>query len=376
MNDYQTNYRVLYLIDEPIEFDQRVQKSVEKCSLKYIENCSLKVDNLLSFNIIVLLLKSIVLSPLIWIKLYTYYKIKPVGIFHGLKSSIKTIVSAEYYSKNLAKKYRHIKIDYIHANDLFCGIIAEKLKHKLLVNFSYDAHEIEFHRNRKNSFFRVSLDYILEKNVIRNSKELIVVNKKAKKIYSQLYQIENKKVVIINNNHFKPHFNYALDQYNEQNKEISIVYVGGGINGRKLEKLTQDNMFIGINLNGFFLSNIPENALENGWILGSKEYLTEVMELIKNKRCIMWSCVDDICLSYRLSLPNKFFQAIALGIPVIAYKGTYLAEIITQYNLGYIYDDNNLQDIVNDMRINENYEKLLISVSEFQNKLFIEKLEL
>ena len=50
----------------------------------------------------------------------------------------------------------------------------------------------------------------------------------------------------------------------------------------------------------------------------------------------MWASTENICLSYRLSLGNKFFQAMALGIPLLLQE-TYLADIVIKYKLGYVY---------------------------------------
>ena len=129
-----------------------------------------------------------------------------------------------------------------------------------------------------------------------------------------------------------------------------------------------------INLFGFFLSESPRIASERPWVLGQKDYLPELLELIKNNRLAMWACVNNISLSYRLSLGNKFFQSMALGIPVIASKGTYLAEIVTKYELGYIYDNCNLIDIVSNIQNNNKYYYILQSIKKFQVKLFEEKM--
>jgi glycosyltransferase involved in cell wall biosynthesis len=64
----------------------------------------------------------------------------------------------------------------------------------------------------------------------------------------------------------------------------------------------------------------------------------------------MWCCVDDVCLSYRLSLPNKFFQALSVGIPVVATYGSYLAEIVEKYQLGFVFNGTNLSVIVEQMK--------------------------
>ena len=45
--------------------------------------------------------------------------------------------------------------------------------------------------------------------------------------------------------------------------------------------------------------------------------------------------------SYRYALPNKFFQAQAVGCPIIAYDETYLADIIVRFGCGLIFSNVN-----------------------------------
>lgn len=370
---------ILVLIDEPLDGDHRVLTSIAKMQNPTIINCLEVKDTVNVFSILItinILFKSFLSSPYNLVLLYKSYNFTLKSFFIGLKTSIKTTYRALKIFNTLKKEYRSNNFQAIYANDLMCGIIGFYLARYFKIELIYDAHEVEFHRNRKNSFFRVAFDMYIERKIIEYSSSIIVVNVPILQLYQKIYNIQKNKINIIDNNHFKPCFNYSIEKYNKENKKISIVYVGAGINGRKLESLVQNNLLTKINLDGFFLSNIPKNALKNGWTIGSKNYLPELKELVKHKKCIMWCCVDNICLSYQLSLPNKFFQAIAIGIPVIAYKGTYLSEIVSEHKLGYIYDNNNLEDIVNNMKKDENYHNLLVSISIFQNKLFKENLEL
>jgi glycosyltransferase involved in cell wall biosynthesis len=257
-----------------------------------------------------------------------------------------------------------------------CGVVGRELSKQFDIDLIYDAHELEFHRNRKNSFTRVAFDMLLEKSVIKAAAEIIVVNKPIKTVYMDLYHIDNSKISIVNNNHFTPYIGYAKQIFSPQIKESVIVYVGGSSRGRKLESLADDSYQLGVNVYCFFLGNVPRFAEQNNWIIGSKDYLDELLELVKHKHLAMWCCTDDICLSYRLSLPNKFFQAMSIGIPVIAYEGSYLADIVNEHKLGYIYDGNNFSEIVESLKNVEKYLLVLNAIETFQEKLFVERMSL
>jgi hypothetical protein len=61
-------------------------------------------------------------------------------------------------------------------------------------------------------------------------------------------------------------------------------------------------------------------------------------EIVTERRCLMLCCHGNQCLSYSYSLPNKFFQSLVVGMPVIASLGTYLAELVEKHSLGLFFN--------------------------------------
>ena len=367
----------LILIDEAIESDHRVLATIKGYDQPIIFDCTkITLPKLKRLSNLSIAIQTFISLPIYCFKLNASYNIKPNGIVKGLMTSIVAYSRSKKVASFLRKKYKKGMLKSIHANDFMCGMIGAQLAVYFNIDLIYDAHEVEFHRNRKNSLLRVVFDMLLEQKVINVAKKIIVVNRPIKMLYMDIYNIPESKINIIDNNHFAPHMGFANSMFNENINEMAIVYVGGGTNGRKLESLGFDCSQTDVKVHAFFLSRTPDIAYEHDWILGSTDYLLELLELIKKKRSIMWCCTDDICLSYRLSLPNKFFQAMAVGIPVIAYKGTYLAEIVRENNLGFTYDDHNFREITDQLKDSKKYYALLESVSVFQEKLFLEKLEL
>lgn len=365
------------MTDENIDGDKRIQRQIEGYENKKIFKCDAVVlpDLLQNISSYVFTVKVLVVSLFYWKKLYFRYKVRPKGLFRGLKRSFMTYSSSKAISNNIINLYEKDGIELVHTNDLQCGLVGLNITKHFKCKLVYDAHEVEFHRNRKNGFLRVVYDILLEKKVIAAAEQIIVVNKPIKELYIDIYNITPSKIKVVDNNHFNPYMNYALDSFSGM-KNIAIVYIGGGIFGRKLENLALKSNEKSVPVYGFFMSDIPKVAYEFKWHIGSKDYIDEFLELVKSKRAVMWCCTDDVCLSYRLSLPNKFFQAMAVGIPVIAYKDTYLAEIVSKYQLGYIYNDENFQEMVDSLADKNQYYQLLESISMFQKKLFEEKLEL
>jgi len=373
------NKRLIF-IDEPMDRDVRVISVINKyenCQLidcsKYKTKIALRLQ---IYQYILYFIPLLFLSPFYWFQLNRKHQLKPKGIFSGFNKSIQIHIKSKIIVEDIIKQNKINNISGVHANDMFCGLVAKELKNHLNIPLVYDAHEVEFHRNRKNGLLRVVYDILLEKEIVKTAQQVIVVNQPIKKLYMDIYNIPESKIFIVDNNHFTPYMGYALNHFSNEPREVIVTYVGGGIFGRKLEDLAREASKTDVEVYGFFLANTPKVANEQNWHLGSKDYLPELLDLSSKTHLVMWCCTEDVCLSYRLSLPNKFFQAIAIGIPVIAYKGTYLADIVAKYDLGYIYDDDNFQVIIKQLKNRKKYYALLESIALFQQKLFNDGLEL
>ncbi|WP_457563195.1 hypothetical protein [Caminibacter pacificus] len=355
----------LLLIDEELSTDYRVNKTIDilnKNSLQII-NCS--KYNFYCSSSFFPLFKNLIFNFYNFYRIKKKYDIKFNSLFLGLKRSVYNWCKSKLLAEKISEKNEY---HLIFANDLNCGIVGKVLKTEKNV-FIYDSHEIQFHRNRKNSFFRSLFDYSIEKEIVKKADEIRVVNVPIKKLYEDIYNINSSKIKVVNNNHFKCYYGFYKQNFNYA--EIGILYIGGGIKGRMLEKLAKEAKSLDIDVFAFFINEIPQLAYDYKWYVGKKDYIEEVKELIKNKTLLMWCVNDTSCLSYKLALPNKFFQAVALGIPVIVYEGTYLADIVKKYDIGYIYK-NNLSDIIDSVKNTEKFLKIVDNMNNFQ-KLIYEK---
>jgi hypothetical protein len=63
-------------------------------------------------------------------------------------------------------------------------------------------------------------------------------------------------------------------------------------------------------------------------------YQDTLLRCTEGNAAYMWCSFDETVLSYRFSLPNKFFQAVALGVPIIAAPRTYLGRLVRRHGFG------------------------------------------
>ena len=339
---------VIVLIDEDFERDCRVLASIKEYADVQVIDCrTLQAGNGgVPLRIYVKALKALLVALVngfsLWHLLRCRYGLTHDSFENGIRSSWNSFLRAHRVVDELRLQIKGVGL--IHAHDLYCGAIGAELAYSNGARLIYDAHEVEFHRNRKNSWLRLAFDWVIEKRVIESAHEVRVVSAPIAELYRSVYRGADDRLRVVPNDHFLFH---ALQTKNiPVSGSATIIYVGGGTKGRQLEKLALVAADSRILVHAFFIGEIPAFALEAGWVIGEKYYEDELVALTTLQRCMMWCCVEHVCLSYRLSLPNKFFQSLAVGMPVIVSAGGYLEQLVYRYEIGAVFDGNNFKKIV------------------------------
>lgn len=252
----------------------------------------------------------------------------------------------------------------IHAHDLYCGVAAAIAKGQREISLVYDAHELEIHRNRRAGWVRVLLEHGLEQFVLDRSTEFRTVNAAIWAVMVEWYRLPRQVRVVSND--FYPHKSTAVAPFQAA---PAIVYVGQGVNSRALESLDRLSVIALFQVHVFLIgSTLPSHIKAVGWRIGPSDYEADLIALSRERRCMMWCCLEKRCLSYELSTPNKFFQALAIGIPIIATQGTYLSEIVRAQDIGSIFDGDNLPTIRQEI-VGEKYETWVKNIIRFRQQI-------
>ncbi|MCD4737060.1 MAG: glycosyltransferase [Bacteroidales bacterium] len=235
------------------------------------------------------------------------------------------------------------KFDLLVANDLdtlLANYLAHKIKRKPIV---YDSHEYYTETpeviNRK---FVRNTWLSIEKWIFPKLKDVITVSDSIASEYSKKYNIPVK---VIRNLPLKLKRTSGRNRNNlnlPDDKKILILQ-GSGINiQRGAEELVEAMQF----LDGYLLLIVGGGDVIK--ILKEKSSELQLSDKIKFTGKVPFSeLVDyttnadlgitidkDICLNYRYSLPNKIFDYIQAGIPVLASELVEVRKIIRQYDIG------------------------------------------
>lgn len=218
----------------------------------------------------------------------------------------------------------------IYAHDQMAGVVAWLAQRAYGVPYIYDAHEIVPFRARQTGLARMLLEFACERAIVRGCRSCSVVNLPMRRIYRHLYGPADYR---IRPNDFFADCALALDSAGRR----LVVYVGAFGRHRGLTRMAGLAAAHGVAML-CFSSNVgaKEPGPVGADVRSLEGYEQALMIEADGAAPYVWCGFDTDVLSYRYSLPNKFFQAMALGIPILAAPGSYLARLVLRHGVGVV----------------------------------------
>lgn len=252
------------------------------------------------------------------------------------------------------------KTDLLFSNDLDT-LMPNYLVHKLRgIPLVYDSHEYFtevpelVNRKRVQSVWKM-----IEKNIFPKLNEVITVNESIASLYEKQYGVRPK---VVRNISMKPE-NVRKPSRKElglPEDKFLLVLQGSGINiDRGAEEMVESMQFIEKAVLLIIGSgDVIEKLKMQVEKLGLQEKIVFIPKLEYSKLLEFTACADigltldkDTNLNYRYSLPNKLFDYIHSGIPVLASPLPEIKKIIDQYDIGDFIPNHNPENIA--LKVNE-----------------------
>ncbi len=250
------------------------------------------------------------------------------------------------------------KVDVYHANDLdtlLANYLASKIRRKKLV---YDSHEYFLGVPEIQGRFAKKVWTKIEHFIFPKLNYVFTVNQSIADLYKEDY---GKELSIIRNLPLKKFITKSKtrEELNIPLDKTIVILQGAGINvDRGAEELLEaialsDQFVLYIVGNGDVLSQLKERAnqkdLKNKVVFVGRLPYKEMMQYTLNAD-VGVTLDKDTNINYRFSLPNKIFDYMKAGIPVLASNLVEVANIVNHYKVGVVINDHSPTTILNGLK--------------------------
>lgn len=230
------------------------------------------------------------------------------------------------------------RFDVVHCHDLDTLLIGYLLKRKLGVKLIYDAHEIYGYMIEKSmpKFFS-KLAFILEEQLIKKVDSIITVNEPLVDYFSK---IMGKDINIVMNCS-----ELITDKYSPPKTSMFTVSYFGVLNQSRMFPDIID--YFGLFNNIRFVIGGKKEDMYFAVKQASKKYsnimflgtITSAQVIERTFDCDVVLCMlDPSNKNNQVGLPNKIFEAMLTGRPVIVTRGLYCSELVEQEKCGVTID--------------------------------------
>ena len=291
----------------------------------------------------------------------------------GIKKNLLPLTKFQISLHKWLKKHKN-EYEIIHSFDFDTGFIANKIAKKYNKQLVY--HILDFYvasHNIPNGFLKSKIKNA-EFAIINNADATIICTEKRRE---QIAGTTPKKLEIIHNT--PKAINQTSDSFSEirNSNRCKIVYVGilaGSRFLREIIKFVEQDERFEFHIGGFGImeNEVAEAAkkCERIFYYGKLPY-DKTLSL--EQACdIMTAIYDPKVPNHKFAAPNKFYESLMLGKPVIMAYNTGFDEIIKKNNIGCLieFDENGLSIGLNNL-IQQKDEWL--SMSERMKKLYEEQ---
>jgi glycosyltransferase involved in cell wall biosynthesis len=250
--------------------------------------------------------------------------------------------------------------------------IAIFIKLFLRVSVVYDCHELE-----TETFlligFKKKLAKIIEKYLIKYVDLVVVVSDNIEIWYRNEYSLNN--IITVKNSPYRittKKSNILRTVFNLSDDKKIIIYVGGIIRGRGVEELLecfkdlQENNLVIIFMGyGELVNNVKEyqNKYSNIFYHPAVESL-KVTEYASSADFGI-AYIKNGCLNDQFCLPNKLFECLFSGIPMLVSNVPDMAKLINDYSVGFVLESLTAENLLNGINVIDKIPK-----TDLQKKLF------
>ncbi len=245
----------------------------------------------------------------------------------------------------LLKQYKNRKVSVIHCHGLGTLPASLVLKWRYGCKLVYDAHELETESSGL-SGMRKALSKIVERICIKHVDSVLVVSDSIAAWYEKKYPMQEPFVV--------RNVPYALksidkngalrDEFGLSSLDLIFLYQGGFEAGRGIETMLDvftdgnDNRHLVFMGYGSLSGKIKSYAEKYPNIHYRDAVSSDDLLKYTASADVGMSLIENSCLSYFYSLPNKLFEYMMAGLPIIGSDFPEIKKVIKRNDCGWVVD--------------------------------------
>lgn len=247
-------------------------------------------------------------------------------------------------------RYRYA--DVLHCNDLnalFVGVCCKLTRPK--IKLIYDSHELAINDVPNQSARSIKLKKMLEGSLIKFAHSVINVSDSIANEYVQLYHISKPHLVLnCPVYHEQPKRNLFRENLGIRPDQTIFLYQGGLSKGRGIELLLEafsafdsdKNVLVYMGY-GPLEGLLQEKAQQHSTIFYHPAVSPDVLLNYTSSADYGVSFIEDSCLSYRYCLPNKMFEYLMAGLPVLTSNLFEMKRLVETEGIGIVAKENTLE---------------------------------
>lgn len=283
----------------------------------------------------------------------------------GERVVVRALRPLEYHMswiRNALPALVELRPTVVHVHDLntAAAALAYRARHGAAV--VYDAHELELHRNVARTPWDQRVAVVAEWMIVRLARAVITVSPP---IADELRRRYGKRHVVSVMN--TPSLRVLDVEVTSLRERLDIgegrllVYTGAAHSSRNLHTVVQALPLLDDDVHFAVLG--PRHAQYDaelqglaGW-LGVTDRLHllppvsshEVPRAVRDANVLL-SPASPVCRSYELALPNKLFDAVFAGVPVLASRLPAMREFVEEHGLGAAFDERDPESLARAVR--------------------------
>lgn len=297
----------------------------------------------------------------------------------------KLVQLIKYFEFVFRAFVRFRDVDIIHCNDLSAlpvGLLIKLFgRGKKVI---YDCHEYETETNGLNGVEKKATSW-LERKLIHYADAVITVSDSIANEYSRLYNIK-KPHLVLNCPAYRdqPKRNLFREKLGIKHDQTIFLYQGGLSKGRGIELLLE--AFSGVKSDknvlvcmgyGPLESYIQEYAKQQPNIFFHSAVSPDVLLNYTSSADYGILFYEDTCLNHRYCSPNKIFEYLMAGLPVLTSNLFEMRRLVEAEDVGIVAEENTVEGFKTsvDVSLNQDYEVIRQNVMTARTKYCWEEQE-